>query len=942
MRRTIQAIGCGILVAAAGAAVAQPRIINLGFSGSNVGVSNPDGSGTVKILGADGTGTPRVFTLTTSALSSATFPGGTGVSLMTPDALYGLGTVSYTGILTGTQTVTNNSTTGFVDLTTGTWTRCAFPAAAPAYDVTSAATSSTSSGGTIMSPRAISANGRYIVGQTNVYLSSSGGPVSPAASFRFRPYIYDRVTNTTTILATPQSISTPARKRDGGGFAVANNGDVFGAFDYNASGTPPSGARRVIWYNNGGTWAPDAAVTAAGNNNWSGSVPSMQEGSADFGVGISGGFFINAAGTRIVGTTNDNKDINGVPLGGTTTRTFLARWDRPDTTSHTWTMTKLYDTTSSQNTATPGSISSWWAAVSCTGTAPYPDPQFLPFGASDDGNVIVGAVVYSTCGSFRRGGFIFFATGPDAGMHDVYDYLVSKGTIDIGNFNPVVSNQDPGTVNGISADGTVIFGAGGPQTALGPSWLVNLAVNGGPDLPVSITNNPSATATLTRCSSLIVNCGASGGGSLSYQWSKDGSPLSDGTQPDGSVITGANTLRMIVSQCRPGTAGSYTCTVTSSNGTSATSTACVASVTAALPNTTAATAAPIGEGTFTFNPCTIYVDDQMPVSCATVTATNAAWYMYTATVTGQVRIQTCNGSNDTVLTVFTPDGNSEVACSDDVAASSVAGCSATRSRVQMGVIAGQQYLVRVAVKAGANVSTSGGLAIVRIPANDLCADATDVSTPNQAPNGSVRRGVFAYDTTNANWEGVASCATSATTSPDVWFKFTSPVAGTLRADTCLASPATTPNTVVSIYNTCGGAELVCNDNAAAGQCSAAAVNQSVVSLAAAANNTYYIRVASNSNTTAVVGNLNISFTPTPCNAADIASVGTGLTGTGGRNPDGALTVDDLISFIGAFFAGNLQAGVADLVTVGGAPGADGQLTADDLIYFLSVFFSPCN
>jgi hypothetical protein len=70
-----------------------------------------------------------------------------------------------------------------------------------------------------------------------------------------------------------------------------------------------------------------------------------------------------------------------------------------------------------------------------------------------------------------------------------------------------------------------------------------------------------------------------------------------------------------------------------------------------------------------------------------------------------------------------------------------------------------------------------------------------------------------------------------------------------------------------------------------------------------------------------------------CGRADVA----GLGGSGG--PDGQLTTDDLIVFLGAFFGGNTA--VADLAGLGGGSTPDGQLTADDLIAFLNAFFAPC-
>jgi hypothetical protein len=70
-----------------------------------------------------------------------------------------------------------------------------------------------------------------------------------------------------------------------------------------------------------------------------------------------------------------------------------------------------------------------------------------------------------------------------------------------------------------------------------------------------------------------------------------------------------------------------------------------------------------------------------------------------------------------------------------------------------------------------------------------------------------------------------------------------------------------------------------------------------------------------------------------CSRADVASIGGALT------PDGRVTVDDLIAYLGAFFGGNIS--VADIATVGGGTNPDGQITADDLISFLQAFFIGC-
>jgi hypothetical protein len=76
----------------------------------------------------------------------------------------------------------------------------------------------------------------------------------------------------------------------------------------------------------------------------------------------------------------------------------------------------------------------------------------------------------------------------------------------------------------------------------------------------------------------------------------------------------------------------------------------------------------------------------------------------------------------------------------------------------------------------------------------------------------------------------------------------------------------------------------------------------------------------------------------PCNAADVASLGSGING----GPDGSNTADDIIAYLAEFFNNNVA--VADLITLGGGLPAtpDGSVTVDDLIYFLNQFFAPCN
>ncbi len=82
-----------------------------------------------------------------------------------------------------------------------------------------------------------------------------------------------------------------------------------------------------------------------------------------------------------------------------------------------------------------------------------------------------------------------------------------------------------------------------------------------------------------------------------------------------------------------------------------------------------------------------------------------------------------------------------------------------------------------------------------------------------------------------------------------------------------------------------------------------------------------------------------------CNLADITEIGG--TDENPGNPDGQLTVDDLILFVNLFSSGTGCPGAApcnraDVTGIGGLPEApDGQLTVDDLIEFVNAFSAGC-
>lgn len=76
-----------------------------------------------------------------------------------------------------------------------------------------------------------------------------------------------------------------------------------------------------------------------------------------------------------------------------------------------------------------------------------------------------------------------------------------------------------------------------------------------------------APASITQCigGSAVYTCTATGDPTLSYQWKKGGSDLSDGVNGNGSTVSGAQTSQLTISNLHSLDAGNdYTCTVTSS------------------------------------------------------------------------------------------------------------------------------------------------------------------------------------------------------------------------------------------------------------------------------------------------------------------------------------------------------------------------------------------
>lgn len=198
------------------------------------------------------------------------------------------------------------------------------------------------------------------------------------------------------------------------------------------------------------------------------------------------------------------------------------------------------------------------------------------------------------------------------------------------------------------------------------------------------------------------------------------------------------------------------------------------------------------------------------------------WYVYTPTATGTARASLCASNFNTTLAIYDACGGSEIACNDD----SGTCANANRSETTWSVDQGTPYWIRIAGSAGTR-GTTASLTIALLPANDECGSCTPVG-----------EGVFGGSTAAAGGVDESSCATSDT--KDVWFCYTASQTGTTTISLC----GSTFDTTLTVFDSCGGTELLCDDDSMIGTCSPTATTlQSWAAIRTVENATYLIRIA---------------------------------------------------------------------------------------------------
>lgn len=804
-----------------------------------------------------------------------------------------------------------------------------------------------------------------------------GTRVVASGNFRFRAGIWDGNTGTMRTLPAPFRTSTQTtRRRDTTVWAISNDGTVVvGAQEHNvgaaASVADPDGGRLVVWRWNGSDY--DMTYLPTGLN--AGGFPNMVSTSV-------GTVHMNGAGTMIVGPSGQGFLAKWVWNAGTST------WDNPinlgsslntvDIASITCDLEIALATTTSDHGleindkvyvignsiagynglktvlgvpspttfeyaatcagegigGTANKAASWLPAAVTNCGQP---PSLNIVGMTEDGNTLVGFATYSTCGSFQRGGWIW--TAADGKIRDWYDHLAALGVSGLepssdSTWGPIGEGNDftkgmprLGNPLGISSDGSAIVGQqGGNQIIIGAQpWV--LLPQGSACYPPAIVTNSTATVNFSRCQRFINLTVSATGTSISFQWFKDGNPLADGINGNGTVTTGAQQAALSIVDPTPTDAGNYTCVVTGACGTPATSAVSVVQVDPAFPtpaNDTCSGAIAVNQGTNVLtpaqSPCGAWVDDPNgPSGCGAPPKTDL-WYVFTPAVTDTYRIETCGATIDTLLSVSANCDGGQIACNDNADPNQGPACGSpsNRSRINtITMIAGTPYYICIAVNANTSnptTTTTYNLSINPTPAivpNDDCAGAAvAVVSATLASAGN------SMDTSEAVAGTTTNCVGSVT-ARDVWFQYTTPAApdcGRIAITTCPGGG--TWNSVIEVFDGCGGTQLACNDNmsttGAGAPAGCTATSQAGIrALPVTANTTYYIRVGGNNATAFGAGKLHIFV-------------------LGDTNGDGARTVSDIPSFITGVMSSTYNI-FADMDGNGAVNGRDIQSFTDCLV-----------
>jgi hypothetical protein len=343
-----------------------------------------------------------------------------------------------------------------------------------------------------------------------------------------------------------------------------------------------------------------------------------------------------------------------------------------------------------------------------------------------------------------------------------------------------------------------------------------------------------------------------------------------------------------------------------------------------LPHDGCADAIPATEGLIAFNTTNATTDGSPHVGdCQFDGQTyHDIWYEYLALCDGILTVTTCeelggSATYDTDLVVY--DGCScdslvLVGCNDDDGINPCGGSPGYHSTVQVSVVSGHCYKIRVGGYSEGDVGV-GMLHISLEPAlaNNDCLNAVVIT-----------EGLFPFNTRCATTDGQAhdACQFDGQTYNDIWFWYLATSSGTLTVSTCEQLGGWADyDTDLAVYTGAGpcppgdGPLLGCNDDDESNPCGGPPYDQSTVRVRVTGGdpfNPYRIRVGGYDEDSAGAGVLSVSLCPCDCalppdgtvNVVDFLAL---LADWGGTGPcdcadggDGTVNVVDFLAMLGAW------------------------------------------
>jgi hypothetical protein len=231
-----------------------------------------------------------------------------------------------------------------------------------------------------------------------------------------------------------------------------------------------------------------------------------------------------------------------------------------------------------------------------------------------------------------------------------------------------------------------------------------------------------------------------------------------------------------------------------------------------------------------------------------------AWFVYVPVTTGVVEFSTCSLDCDAGLVCGNPGtmGNHNISVwSGACGALTQTECNSQDWRNNFACNGGQACRAQVQCTAGTPIYVAVAGFLGSQGVFDLHVEEF-VSAPGNTCANAIPlfgTGNFFIDTTS---DGIAPDGVNPSCNPvgdingnytGAWFSWTAPCAGTVNFNTCQTTGFFGGNdTVIMVYDACGGVEIACDDNALANECGFGNTLASATSFAATAGSTYFLSV----------------------------------------------------------------------------------------------------